>query len=90
MEKDKAYFYQRAEAELKLAQQAAQPAVVKAHYQLAGYYLDRVYGEGDRAELSSGHSARPSLSGALRQKADSLAAQLRAAGVIILGPFAEH
>lgn len=42
-----AYFYDRAEAELKLAQNAEHPAVVKAHYLLAGYYLDRVYGPGD-------------------------------------------
>lgn len=42
-----AYFYERAEAELKLAQNAEHPAVVKAHYLLAGYYLDRVYGPGD-------------------------------------------
>ena len=38
------YFYERAETELKLAQSAEHPAVVKAHYLLAGYYLDRVYG----------------------------------------------
>ncbi|MCC2976717.1 hypothetical protein LK533_08520 [Sphingomonas sp. PL-96] len=44
---DNAYFYERAEAELKLAQTAEHPAVVKAHYLLAGYYLDRVYGPGD-------------------------------------------
>lgn len=43
---DSEYFYERAEAELKLAQNAQHPAVVKAHYLLAGYYLDRVYGPG--------------------------------------------
>lgn len=44
---DTSYFYERAEAELKLAQHADHPAAVKAHYLLAGYYLDRVYGPGD-------------------------------------------
>ena len=37
------YFYDRAEAELKLAQSAAHPAAVRAHYLLAGHYLDRFY-----------------------------------------------
>ena len=37
------YFYVRAEAELELAQRAEHPAAVKAHYELAGYYLDRSY-----------------------------------------------
>lgn len=64
MERDKVYFYQGAEAELKLAQQAAQAAVVKAHYQLAGYYLDRVYGGGDQAWTSSVGSGGTPLSDA--------------------------
>jgi hypothetical protein len=38
------YHYHRAEQELAQAQQAVHPAAVKAHYLLAGYYLDRVYG----------------------------------------------
>ena len=41
------YFYDRAEAELELAQTAEHPAAVRAHYLLAGHYLDRFYGEGD-------------------------------------------
>lgn len=90
MEQDKAYFYQRAEAELNLAQQASQPAVVKAHYQLAGYYLDRVYGNGDQAALSPSRNVGPVLSDALREKANGLAAQLRSAGVIIVRPFEDH
>jgi hypothetical protein len=45
---DSEYFYERAEAELKLAQTSEHPAVVKAHYLLAGYYLDRVYGPGEQ------------------------------------------
>lgn len=39
------YFYDRAEAELKLAQAAAHPAAVRAHYLLAGHYLDRFYSD---------------------------------------------
>lgn len=41
-EDDAAYFYRRAEAELELAQQAAHPAAVKAHYLLASHYLDSI------------------------------------------------
>jgi len=41
---ERAYFYRRAEQELHQAQRAESPAAVKAHYHLAGYYLDRVYG----------------------------------------------
>jgi len=41
------YLYNRAEQELSQAQQATHPAAVKAHYLLAGYYLDRVYGAED-------------------------------------------
>jgi hypothetical protein len=40
------YFERRAEAELELAQQAVHPSAVRAHYLLAGYYLDQVYGGG--------------------------------------------
>jgi hypothetical protein len=47
---DPDYFYHRAEEELEQAQNAAHPAAVKAHYTLAGFYLDRVYGPGE-AEL---------------------------------------
>jgi hypothetical protein len=38
------YFEGRAEEELQLAEQAAHPAAVRAHYLLAGFYLDQVYG----------------------------------------------
>lgn len=41
------YLEKRAEAELDLAQSATHPAAVKAHYMLAGYYLDRLYGPSD-------------------------------------------
>jgi len=39
------YFYDRAEAELDRAQRADHPDAAKAHYVLAGLYLDRFYGE---------------------------------------------
>ena len=44
------YLTQRAEAELELAQTATHPAAVKAHYLLAGYYLDRIYGPAETDE----------------------------------------
>jgi hypothetical protein len=37
------YFSDRAEQEIKQAQSAGHPEAVRAHYQLAGYYLDLVY-----------------------------------------------
>ena len=40
------YYQQRAETELELAQTAEHANAVRAHYLLAGYYLDRVHGEG--------------------------------------------
>jgi hypothetical protein len=43
----KACFEQRSEAELSLAQSAGHPAVVRAHYLMAGLYLDRIYYQGD-------------------------------------------
>jgi hypothetical protein len=42
-EEESAYLEARAEAELCLAQSADHPAVVRAHYMLAGFYLDRLY-----------------------------------------------
>lgn len=35
------YFFMRAEAKPKMAQTSQEPAAVKAHYVLAGHYLDR-------------------------------------------------
>ncbi|WCT72654.1 hypothetical protein PQ455_13560 [Sphingomonas naphthae] len=84
MERDQAYYYERAEAELRLAQQATEPAVVKAHYQLAGYYLDRVYGGGDHSRLSIEECVDGPVDEELRERADRLASRLRAAGVIIV------
>jgi hypothetical protein len=43
-ELDPNYLYYRAEEELELAQAAEHPAAVKAHYLLAGHYLDSFYG----------------------------------------------
>ena len=40
---EKAYFQQRAEAEIALAQRSEHPDVVRSHYLLAGYYLDRIH-----------------------------------------------
>jgi hypothetical protein len=49
---DDSYLHDRAEAELKRAQQAEHPAAVKAHYMLAGYYLDRLYGGPDETPMA--------------------------------------
>lgn len=40
---DKAYYQQRAEAEIELAQAAEHERAVRSHYLLAGYYLDLVH-----------------------------------------------
>lgn len=40
------YYQQRAETELELAQTAGHANAVRAHYLLAGFYLDRVHGDG--------------------------------------------
>lgn len=41
--KDAVYFRDRAEQELRRAEQADHPDAARAHYQLAGYYLDLVH-----------------------------------------------
>lgn len=47
MSRDEAvYFQKRAEEELEKAQRADHPGIVQAHYDLAGYYLDLLYGDG--------------------------------------------
>lgn len=43
---DQAYYLSRAEQELERAQRSEHADAVKAHYHLAGFYLDLVYGEG--------------------------------------------
>ena len=55
---DVTYYYHRAEDELARAQTSDVPAAVKAHYMMAGYYLDRVYGD-PKARSIIGASARP-------------------------------
>ena len=42
-EDERAYFRQRAEAEIEAAQAAGHPDAARAHYLLAGYYLDLAY-----------------------------------------------
>ena len=37
------YFRQRAETEIEAAQTAGHPGAARAHYLLAGYYLDLAY-----------------------------------------------
>jgi hypothetical protein len=43
------YWERRAEAEIALAQQASHQAAVRAHYELASAYLDRIYGDTPRS-----------------------------------------
>jgi hypothetical protein len=56
---DKDYLEKRAEAELTLAQAAAHPAAVRAHYLMAGLYLDRLYCAEDEAAVLAGSSPWP-------------------------------
>ncbi|MFL0412762.1 hypothetical protein [uncultured Sphingomonas sp.] len=58
---DKEYFYKRAESELEMAQRTIVPEAVKAHYTLAGYYLDKVYND-DQAPAAN--DAGPALGNA--------------------------
>lgn len=44
-----AYYERRAEAEIALAQQARHVRAVKAHYELASAYLDRIHGDAPKA-----------------------------------------
>jgi len=43
------YFEERAEQELRRAELADHPDAARAHYELAGYYLDLVHNSSDRA-----------------------------------------
>jgi hypothetical protein len=43
------YFQKRAEVQIELAQRAENPSAVKAHYQLASAYLDRIDGASPKA-----------------------------------------
>jgi hypothetical protein len=49
-DEDLSYYQMRAEAELEQAQQSSHPEAVKAHYLLAGMYLDMVHRELTPAE----------------------------------------
>lgn len=61
---DVSYFQFRAEWELELAQRATHPAAVRAHYQLAEMYLDKVYGSPDGlGEDGHGAAANDTRSG---------------------------
>lgn len=42
---DLSYYEERAETEIKLAQQARHRRAVQAHYDLANAYLERIHGE---------------------------------------------
>ncbi|MGZ8337680.1 MAG: hypothetical protein ACXWU1_13555, partial [Allosphingosinicella sp.] len=44
---DVAYFEQRAAEEIEMAQRAADSGAIQSHYELANFYLDRIYGEGE-------------------------------------------
>ena len=54
---DNNYLEKRAEAEISLAQTATHPAAVRAHYLLAGMYLDRLYGPNDGQIAHPGKAA---------------------------------
>ncbi len=41
---EKDYFLERAEAELDLANASPHESAARAHYRLAGFYLDRAHG----------------------------------------------
>ncbi|MEA3034690.1 MAG: hypothetical protein QOH04_449 [Sphingomonadales bacterium] len=46
---DQEYYERRVEAEIALAQQAGHGAAVRAHYELASAYLDRIHGDSPRS-----------------------------------------
>jgi hypothetical protein len=46
---DVEYFQRRAEVQIELAQRADNPSAVKAHYELASAYLDRIDGAAPKA-----------------------------------------
>jgi hypothetical protein len=50
---DKAYYHRRAEEEIARAQASSEAKVVSFHYHLAGFYLDRVFGEAKSSDLSA-------------------------------------
>jgi hypothetical protein len=59
------YFQQRAEAELELAQSAEHANAVRAHYVMAGHYLDLVHNDEAQAALAAQGEAGSGVSGGL-------------------------
>lgn len=59
---DRDYFLSRAEAELQLAQEGTHRAAVRAHFVLAGFYLDKVYGPSPPVQPINEETARASAS----------------------------
>lgn len=58
------YFQQRAEAELELAQSAEHANAVRAHYVMAGHYLDLVHNdEAQPAPAAAGEGGRAASGG---------------------------
>jgi hypothetical protein len=49
-EHERLYLEHRAEVEIAWAQAFEHPAVVRSHYLLPDYYLDRLYGQDNDAE----------------------------------------
>ncbi len=47
------YFEKRAEAEIELAASATDVRAVRAHYELANHYLDRIHGDEPKAGPNS-------------------------------------
>ncbi len=54
-EDDKAYYHRRAEEEIARAQASTEAKVVSFHYHLAGFYLDRVFGEAESSLSAATH-----------------------------------
>lgn len=44
MRDEQAYFHRRAEAELRMARRVSGPEATRAHYALAGHYLNIAFG----------------------------------------------
>lgn len=71
-----AYFHQRAEVELKRANEARCPQAARAHYLLAGHYLNRAFSDPSYAKVSRDRRDNPVRVLALESEAvaaDSLA-----------------
>jgi hypothetical protein len=49
-QEEREYYERRAEAELSLAQAASHRRAVRAHYEIASAYLDRIHGDAPKSE----------------------------------------